>query len=508
MSREGERLSTCRGDAAELPDELWRWMGVELARGIRTRRISSREAVESCLGRIEEVNPRLNALVEVSPGEALDMADRADRAVGDGEELGPLHGVPVAIKVNSDQAGHATTDGVVAFKDNVAEVDSPQVRKLREAGAVFVGRSNSPAFSYRWFTDNDLHGRTLNPRDEGRTPGGSSGGAASAVAAGMLPIAHGNDIGGSIRYPAYVCGVVGIRPTAGRVPGWHGPVDADQALSTQSMAVDGPLARGVADLRLALDAMSGFDPRDPFTAPVSPASANEPLPRPVRVGLLRDVGVATPKPAVNEALDQAAGWLGEAGYVVEEIELPLLAEAYRLWYLLCMEEFRQIMPLVEEVGDEGMKGAAATYYAAAKEWWGERPSLEDYMNGYARRGTLIGRLQSFMQDYPLVLLPVSAEQAFEHDADIVSIERGLRVVAAQWSMMAVPVLGFPAISIPTGVADGLPVGGQLMGRKFREDTVFDAAGVIEARCGALTPVESRSGEEQSQDVKTDKERRL
>jgi amidase len=429
--------------------------------------------------------------VEVSPEEALGMADAADRAVGAGEELGPLHGVPISIKVNSDQAGHATTNGVVAFKDNVADADGPHVKKLRDAGADFVGRSNTPAFSYRWFADNDLHGRTLNPWDDGRTPGGSSGGASSAVASGMMPVAHGNDIGGSIRYPAYACGVVGIRPTVGRVPSWYGPTDADEAPSVQSMLTQGPLARSVADLRLALDAMSGFDPRDPFTVPVPPASANEPLPRPIRVGLLRDVGVATPEPAVDEALDVAAAWLSDAGYVIEEIELPLLEEAYRLWYLLCMEEFRQIMPLVEEIGDEGMKGAAATYYAAARDWWGERPDLEVYMNGYARRGTLVGRLQAFMQDYPLVLLPVSAEQAFEHDADISSIESGLRVVAAQWSMMAIPLLGFPAISVPTGVVDGLPVGVQLLGRRFREDAVFDAAEVVEARGGVLTPIDAR-----------------
>ena len=493
MGREVERSSVYGGERANQPDEIWRWTGVEIARGIRTRRVSSREATESCLSRIEEVNPRLNALVEVSGEEALVMADAADRAVGAGEALGPLHGVPVSIKVNSDQAGHATTNGVVAFKDNVAEVDGPHVKKLREAGAVFVGRSNTPAFSYRWFADNDLHGRTLNPWDERRTPGGSSGGASSAVASGMMPVAHGNDIGGSIRYPAYACGVAGIRPTVGRVPNWYGPTDADEAPSVQSMLVQGPLARSVADLRLALDAMSGFDPRDPFTVPVPPAGANEPLPPPIRVGLLRDVGVAAPQPAVNEALDDAAGWLAEAGYVVEEIELPLLEEAYRLWYLLAMEEFRQIMPLVEEIGDEGMKRAAATYYAAAEGWWGESPGLNAYMNGYARRGTLIGRLQAFMQDYPLVLLPVSAEQAFEQDADILSLGRGLSVVAAQWSMMAIPLLGFPAISVPTGVADGLPTGVQLLGRRFREDALFDAAEVIEARCGVLTPIDP-SGE--------------
>lgn len=476
----------------KVTDELWRWTATDLARAIRTRQVSSREAVESCLVRIEQTNPQLNALVEVSPEEALDMADAADRAVAAGEALGPLHGVPTSIKVNSDQAGHATTNGVAAFKDNIADVDGPHVKKLREAGAVFVGRGNTPAFSYRWFADNDLHGRTLNPWDVERTPGGSSGGASSAVASGMVPIAHGNDIGGSIRYPAYACGVVGIRPTIGRVPSWYGPTDADEAMSVQSMLAQGPLARSVADLRLALDAMSGFDPRDPFTVPVPSASANEPLPRPIRVGLLRDVGVATPQPAVSEALDAAASWLGDVGYVVEDIELPLLEEAYRLWYLLAMEEFRQIMPLVEEVGDEGMKRAAAAYYTAAKDWWGPSPDLDAYMNGYARRGKLIGRLQAFMQDFPLVLLPVSAEQAFEQDADIVSVESGLRVIAAQWSMMAIPTLGFPAISVPTGVFDGLPVGVQLMGRRFREDTIFDAAEVIEARSGVLAPIDPLS----------------
>ena len=419
------------------------------------------------------------------------MADAADRAVAAGEKLGLLHGVPISIKVNTDQAGHATTNGVAAFKDNIAEVDSPQVKQLREAGSVFVGRSNTPAFSFRWFTSNDLHGRTLNPWDAGRTPGGSSGGASSAVASGMMPIAHGSDLGGSVRYPAYACGVVGLRPTVGRVPHWSGRKDADERLSVQSMTVQGPLARTVADLRIALAGMSGFDPRDPFTVPVPLASANEALPRPVRVGLLRDVGVATPQPAVNEALDTAACWLGDAGYMLEEIELPLLEEAYRLWWLLVMEEFRQIMPLVEQVADKGMKRAAAHYYEVAQEWWGPSPGLVEYMNGYARRGTLIGRLQTFMQDFPLVLLPVSAEQPFEQDADTTSVERARRAMAAQWPMMAISMLGFPALSVPTAVVDGLPVGVQLLGRRFREDTVFDAAEVIEARSGVLTPIDPR-----------------
>lgn len=471
------------------PAELWRWSATALAHGIRTRAISSREATIACLRRIEQVNPALNALVEVSPEEALAAADEADRAVKQGVALGALHGVPVSIKVNSDQKGHATTNGVAAFKDAMAVEDSPHVRNLRNAGAVFVGRSNTPAFSYRWFTTNDLHGRTLNPWDATRTPGGSSGGAAAAAATGMVAIAHGNDIGGSIRQPAYCCGVTGLRPTVGRIPTWYGPSDGDQALSVQTMLTQGPLARCVADLRIALEAMSPFDARDPLHAP-APLSGTAPS-RPIRVGLLRDAGAARPSAAIDAALEQAAGWLRDAGYVVDEIADPAFGEAYRLWYLLAMEEFRQIMPLVEQIGDAGMKRAAEHYYAVARDWWGERPGLTDYMNGYARRGTLIARLQRFLQDCPLILLPVSAEQAFEQDADIRSVDSMRRVMAANWSMMAIPMLGFPALSVPTGVANGLPVGVQLLGPRFREDMVLEAGEVIEARAGVLTPIDPR-----------------
>jgi len=469
------------------PGELWRWTATALAHGIRTRAISSREATIACLQRIEQVNPAINALVEVYPEEAIEAADNADRAVAQGADLGPLHGVPVSIKVNSDERGHATTNGVAAFKDMIAAGDAPHVANLRSAGAVFVGRSNTPAFSYRWFTTNDLHGRTLNPWSPDHTPGGSSGGAAAAAAAGMVPIAHGNDIGGSIRHPAYCCGVAGLRPTAGRIPSWYGPNDMDQPLSVQTMLTQGPLARSVADLRLALAAMSGFDPRDALHAPAP--LTGEPISGPIRVGLLRGAGAARPSAAVNAALDQAAVWLRDAGYRVEEIDDPAFGEAYRLWYLLAMEEFRQIMPLVGQVGDEGMLRAAAHYYAVARDWWGEAPGLADYMNGYARRGTLIMRLQRFLQDYPLILLPVSAEQAFEQDADIVSVDGMRRAMAANWSMMAIPVLGFPALAVPTGVANGLPVGVQLLGQRFREDTLLDAGDAIESRAGVLTPID-------------------
>ncbi|MGQ0655993.1 MAG: amidase family protein, partial [Betaproteobacteria bacterium] len=197
--------------------ELWRWEAVELARAIRAREISSREAVESCLARIAAVNPRINAIVDLMAEEALEAASKADAAVKAGGALGPLHGVPVTLKINVDVAGRATTNGVVAFKDKIADAESPPVIRWRKAGAIFVGRTNVPAFSTRYFTDCALHGRTLNPWDAKRTPGGSSGGAAAAVATGMGALAHGNDRAGSIRYPSYACGVYGLRPSLGRI---------------------------------------------------------------------------------------------------------------------------------------------------------------------------------------------------------------------------------------------------------------------------------------------------
>ncbi|GIN94779.1 amidase [Siminovitchia terrae] len=466
-------------------DELWRWTAGELAQGIRTKAISSREAVMNCLNRIYKVNPHVNAIAEVLAEDALQAADMADYAVFKGEELGPLHGVPIASKINSNQAGLATTDGVVAAKDNIANTDSPSIANLRKAGAVFVGRSNVPSFSLRWFSNNDLHGKTLNPWDSSRTPGGSSGGASAAVASGMVPFAQGNDIGGSIRYPAYACGIPGIRPTIGRVPTWIGTDDVDPTLAVQLMIAEGPLARSVGDLRLGLSVMSALDPRDPIQSPAP--ITGETLQRPIRVGLLRDVGVVKPEPAVNQALDDAASYLSDAGYIVEEVELPLFAEAYKLWYLLALEDLISLKPLIEQYGDEGAKINFKYNCEIAEKWWG-KPSLEKYKQGYARRHTLIMQLQQFLEKYPVLLLPISSEQAFKQDADIESIENNRRLLDAQWSMMAIPVLSFPAMSVPISVFEGLPTGVQLLGRRFREDTLFDAAEAIEARANIPTPI--------------------
>jgi len=466
--------------------ELWSWTASEMAEAIRTRTVSSREVVQSCIERMEEVNPKINALVEIRANEALKEAVLADQKVAKGDELGPLHGVPVSIKVNSDQASYATTEGIVEFENNIIENDSPQVSVLRKAGAVLVGRSNTPSFSFRWFTNNDLHGKTLNPWDRRRTPGGSSGGAAASVATGMTPIAHGNDLAGSLRYPAYACGVATIRPTVGRVPGWS---SLGYGLSIQKMGVQGPIARTIGDLRLGLSSMSAYDVGDPTYVP-APLKGKK-LNTPICVGLVRDVGISAPTSSVNDALDNAAKKLTEVGYIVDEVELPLLAEAHKLWHLLCMEDFRQVLPLVEKVGDKEIIQSAENFFAAGMEWWGETPTLSDLLSGYTRRGELINQLQKFLEDYPLLLLPNSSEQAFEQDADVENTKRALDVVAAQWPMMSVALFGVPSISVPTDVVNGLPIGVQIVGRKFREDTLFDAAEVIEAHSTISTPIDPR-----------------
>ena len=235
---------------------------------IRRRDVSCREVVAAALARLDAVNPRINAVVRPLHETALAEAAAADQALARGAVVGPLHGVPITTKVNVDQTGCPTDNGVVAFKDLVATRDNPVVANLRRAGAIVIGRTNTPAFSMRWFTDNALHGATLNPWDPARTPGGSSGGAAAATATGIGAIGHGNDIAGSVRYPAYCCGLVGLRVSYGRVPSWNFTSTVLRTISSQLMAVQGPLTRRVRDARAAFAAMAIPDPNDPRCATV------------------------------------------------------------------------------------------------------------------------------------------------------------------------------------------------------------------------------------------------
>src|SRR6202020_2459861 len=248
--------------------DSWRLPAHELAGLVTLKKVSAKEAATSALARLDAVNPAINAVVDHRPEDVLAQAAAIDAAIARGEAAGPLAGVPVTVKVNIDQAGFANTNGLKLQRDVIAATNSPVIDNLRKAGAIILGRTNCPAFSYRWFTTNQIHGDTKNPRDPSITPGGSSGGAGAAVAAGIGHIAHGTDIAGSIRYPAYVNGVHGLRPTVGRVAAFNAALP-ERPIGPQISAVSGPLARTIGDLRIALAAMSAPDMRDPWGGPAT-----------------------------------------------------------------------------------------------------------------------------------------------------------------------------------------------------------------------------------------------
>jgi amidase len=461
----------------------------ELREAIRTRAISSAEAVRESLERIEAVNPTVNAIVEVYAERAVATAREADRAVAAGEELGLLHGVPVTFKMNSNLAGHATTDGVAAYRDNIATTCDPQVSSWLAAGAIAVGRTNCPAFSTRWTTENDLYGATVNPWDPGVTPGGSSGGAATAAATGMCHLAQGNDTAGSIRYPAGCCGVAGIRPTVGRVPGSLGPPDHDPPLVVQAFVVQGPLARSVDDLRVGLEAMEQRDPRDPFAIAPQPERPR----RPPRVAVVTDTGGpglrGSSEPDVVEATRRAAGWLADAGYDVEEVELPMLGEAAELWWKLALTEVKLgLLDEVRRVGDPGTVRFFDLMFEVYEQAFGDA-GLGEFVVGYHRRGGLRRELSLFMEDYPLLLTPTSGEAPFQMGDDTESAERVAELMAHGWPGMSLPTFGFPGLGIGAVRDGGAPIGVQLIGRPFAEATLFTAAEVIEAHNGVRTPVD-------------------
>jgi amidase len=477
------------GDDTSASSDLWRWSATSLRDAIRTGEVSATEVVSAHLARGAAVNESINALVEISADEALDTARELDSRSPE-TRTGLLHGVPVAIKDNTDQAGHRNTNGLAAAADNVAAADASVVVALRASGAVFVGRSNLPAFGLRWFSENDLFGRTLNPWTKDRTPGGSSGGAAAAVAAGIVPVAHANDIGGSIRYPAAVCGVAGIRPTVGRIPKWSAPsmVNLAPSLAETVMAVEGPIARHVNDLRVALEAMSRYDPRDPACLPV-PYRDEPPLAARAKVGVVREIPGVQTCAASLEAVEKAAGWLREAGYDVIDLDVPDIADAHHLWQLLLFEELRTGLPELSERGGEQLRESLANNFAIAEPVWGPRPTLGDFMQGYTRRNELLSRLESRFTDVPLLLTPASAALAPLHGADHGPLEAAKALMDAQWPMTFVPCLGLPGATVPTGVVDGLPGSVQLVGGRFRESWILDAAQAIEDRAGVITPID-------------------
>ncbi|MBI5129212.1 MAG: amidase family protein [Rhodopseudomonas palustris] len=460
--------------------DIWRLPAAELAGLIRTRKISAREATQAALDRLDAVNPAINAVIDHRPGDALAQADAVDRALAEGGDAGPLAGVPVTVKVNVDQAGFATTNGLTQQRDLIATSNSPVVDNLRKAGAVIVGRTNTPAFSYRWFTSNKLHGETLNPRDPSITPGGSSGGAGAALAAGIGHIAHGTDIAGSVRYPAYACGVHGLRPTLGRIAAYNAS-SPERTICPQISAVSGPLARTIGDLRLALAAMSQPDARDPWWVPAP--LQGPPMPKHAALCVAPD-GLDV-VPAVRDAVIDAARRLEKAGWTVEELQnTPPLREAADLQSRMWLGDGYQAM--LAAAAREGDEGALACLNGNRDR---EIPDAATYAKLLTRRATLTRDWQLFFERYAVLLMPVSGELPFPQRLDLKDEASFRRVWAAQMPQVGIPFMGLPGLTVSTGLVGRVPVGVQLVAGRYREDLCLLAGEAIEAGGTPASPID-------------------
>jgi amidase len=449
--------------------DIWRLSATELASLIKSKKVSAKEAATSALARLDAVNPKINAVVDHRPDDVLAQAASIDAAIARGEALGPLAGVPVTIKVNVDQEGFATTNGLKLQRDTIARADNPVVANLRKAGAVLLGRTNCPAFSYRWFTTNLIHGDTKNPRDPGITPGGSSGGAGAAVAAGIGHIAHGTDIAGSIRYPAYACGVHGLRPSLGRIPAFNAALP-ERPVGPQISAVSGPLARTVNDLRISLAAMSAPDHRDPWYVP----APLEGPPREKRVAMCLNPDGLDPVPEVVAAVADAGKRLQDAGWIVEEIaDTPSLREAAEIQTRLWLGDGHEAqLEMAEREGDPGALACLRGVRAKVHPF--------DLSKALTRRATLTREWFAFLDKYPVLLMPVSGELPFPDHLDRKDEASFARVWHAQLPQIAIPFMGIPGLTVSTGLVGRIPVGVQLVAGRYREDLCLAAGEAIEA----------------------------
>jgi len=470
-----------RALTASLPGgELWRCRATELAALLRRGEVSAREVVTAYLQRIDAVDGRINAIPTLVPERALEEADEADRRRAAGAALGPLHGLPIAVKDLVDTAGIRTTYGSPIYRDHVPAEDALLVRRLRAAGAIVIGKTNTPEFGAGSQTFNPVFGATRNPYDLSRTAGGSSGGAAAAVAAGMLPFADGSDMGGSLRNPASFCNVVGLRPTPGRVP----ELPADDLWDP--LSVSGPIGRTAADVALLFGAMAGPDRHVPLSLAHLPAIVRRPLPARVRVAWSRDLGGLPVAPEVTAVLEQGRRALGGLGWEIVEAE-PDLSGADEVFEVL------RALSFVRGLHDEYTRHRdllKATVVQNIEA--GLRLAPPRIAAAQAARAALFARVVDFFSRFDVLAAPATQVAPFPVDREWVDEIAGRRLTTyTDWmrSCSRVTVTAHPAVSVPCGfTGDGLPVGLQLVGRYGDEagllvlaELVADATGAAERR---------------------------
>jgi Asp-tRNA(Asn)/Glu-tRNA(Gln) amidotransferase A subunit family amidase len=454
----------------------------EMAEQIRVRKISAVELVDAHLAKIERLNPTLNAYVHVDSGRAREQAKAADDAVTRGKPLGPLHGVPISIKSCIDVAGMSCEAGTRLRAGTVAEKDAPLVTRLRQAGAIILGVTNTPEMLMAWETDNLLHGRTNSPWDLDRTPGGSSGGEAAAIAAGMSAGGVGSDGGGSIRVPAHFSGICGLKPTPGRIPctGHFPPSGGPFAL----IGVVGPMARTVTDLKGLFEAMQGPDDGDTCAAPVPVRWPDEDDVKKLRVGYFEDDGRTPVTPEIRAAIQTAAKALRSAGFEVEPFRPEGLEEARQLWKIFFVKIGGT---LIASMFDSGRLAENAMLKQFV-DWSAAEPELSSsrLLNAWISRDLLRTKFLAQMRSYPILLCPAAAIPAFRHRERSWTIDGKTVDYLDAWSYAEwFNLLGNPAAVVPVSQStEGLPIGVQIVGRPWEEEQVLAVAAALERECNA------------------------
>lgn len=458
-----------------LPTNIVEWSATETVAALKNKQVGARDVVAAHQQNINHINPRINAIVE----QDIDSVEK-QAAVLDNQKdkSGDLFGVPVTTKINIDQKGMANSNGIAAFNVPQHVGDSPVVEHLKRENALIIGRTNTPEFSFRWFTSNALFGTTINPHNKDLTPGGSSGAAAAAVATGMGCIAHGNDLGGSLRYPAYCCGVASIRPSLGRVAAYN-PAGPERPPVTQLMSVQGPIARTVEDIKLALKVMSSPSSADPLwvNAANSGAKKNGDV---LRIGFHPDpFGDGLPSD-VTDVLNSAVAFLQDADVQIVETPVPDIGACAELWGELLFTEMRHmLLPSVRQHGSDAMNALVDIYL----ENFDSNLSLPQYFRAMQKRQQLRRDWQRKFENIDLMLLPVSTEKPFKNNQDFLSPDTVPAILKAQRPLYAINLLGLPAASVPVSLKDNTPMGVQLVGAMHEDWLCLDAAERIEQRNG-------------------------
>jgi Asp-tRNA(Asn)/Glu-tRNA(Gln) amidotransferase A subunit family amidase len=458
---------------------------VSLAERIRRKALSPVELVESHLAQIEELNPRLNAFVQVDAELARRQARAAEAAVGNGEGLGLLHGVPLSIKSSIDVAGWRCESGSKLRAGVVAAQDAPLVSRLRQAGAIILGVTNTPELLMAWETDNLLYGRTNSPWDLSRTPGGSSGGEAAAIAAGMSAGGVGSDGGGSIRVPAHFSGICGLKPTPGRIPATgHFPVSAGPFAL---LGVVGPMARTVADLKVLFEVLQGPDDGDPCAAPVPVRWPEKDDLKRIRIGYFEDDGRTPVTPETRAAIRTAAGALRRAGFQVEPFRPEGLELARQLWWKIFGIAGGMLLgPMMR-----GHEAEISPLLRQFSGWVAAEPvhTGESLLDTWLQRDVVRMQIFAQMRKYPVLLCPAAAVPAFRHGERSWQVEGRTVQYLEAWSYTEwFNLLGTPAAVVPVGKSpEAMPIGVQIVARPWEEELVLSVAAAVEQQCGGWTP---------------------